>query len=334
VDVLLVSPKDPGSRSGNGVTARRWAGILRELGHRVRIGRRYPEDDDPGARGAAGPDLLVALHARRSSGSVLRFRRDRPEAPVVLALTGTDLYRDLERSVEAREAVEAADRLVVLQEKALERLSPETAGRTRVIHQSAEPPPGEHPPREDVFEVCLLCHMRPVKDPFRAPEAARRLPSDSRLEVVHAGAALTDEMEERARREAAENPRYRWLGEVPRREALGLLARSRALVVSSRLEGGANVVTEALACGTPVVGSRIDGTVGLLGEDYPGYYPVGDTGALAARLHRLEVDDGYRRTLEEACSRRADRAAPEREARAWADLLEGMPRPTGSGGSG
>lgn len=334
MDVLLVSPKDPESRSGNGVTARRWAGVLRGLDHRVEIGRRYPPDDDVPAGAASGPDLLVALHARRSSGSVLRYRRERPDAPVVLALTGTDLYRDLDRSAEAREAVGAADRLVVLQEKALERLSPETAERARVIHQSAEPPPGEHPPLEDVFEVCLLCHMRPVKDPFRAPEAARRLPSDSRLRVVHAGAALTGEAEERARREAAENPRYRWLGEVPRQEALALLARSRALVITSRLEGGANVVTEALACGTPVIASRIDGSVGLLGEGYPGYFPVGDTPALAARLHRLEVDGGYRRSLAEACSRRAHLADPDREVRAWADLLEELAASAGRGDGG
>lgn len=329
--VLLVSPSDPDSRSGNGVTARRWAGILRELGHEVRIAADAPRDAPADGRSGAAPDLLVALHARRSAGAVRRFRAARPDAPVVVALTGTDLYRDLPDSEEARASVAAADRLVVLQRKALDRLPAGAAERARVIHQSATAPAGEHPPREDVFEVCLLCHMRPVKDPFRAPEAARRLPSDSRLLVVHAGEALTAESEERARREAADSPRYRWLGGVPRAEALSLLSRARALVLTSRTEGGANVVTEALACGTPVVASRIDGTVGLLGERYPGYFPVGDTAALAARLHRLEVDAEYRAALEEACSRRAALAEPGREARAWADLV-GELRPPGEGG--
>lgn len=333
MNVLLVSPADPDSRSGNGVTARRWAGILRELGHRVRAAAGYPPAEDEASDDPS--DLLLALHARRSANAVLRFRARRPDAAVVLALTGTDLYRDLDRSAEARAAVDAADRLVVLQEKALERLSGPTAGRARVIHQSATAPPGDPVPRDGVFEVALLCHMRPVKDPFRAAEAARRLPSDSRLEVVHAGGAIDPRMEERARREAAGNPRYRWIGEVPREEALSLLARSRLLVLTSRLEGGANVVTEALACGTPVISSRVDGSVGLLGERYPGYFPVGDTAALAARLHRAEVDTDYVRSLEEACSRRAHLADPEREAAAWRELLEELgPRPGAEGDGG
>lgn len=314
-----MSPADPDSRSGNGVTARRWADILRELGHAVRMVGTYPPDGGDGA-----PDLLVALHARRSADAVRRFREARSGAPVVLALTGTDLYRDLDRSEAARKAVRAADRLVVLQERARDRLEPEQRERCHVIHQSATPPAGQHPPRQDVFETALLCHMRPVKDPFRAPEAARRLPSDSRIRIVHAGAALTEEMERRARREVRENPRYRWLGEVPRAEALELLARARLLVLTSELEGGANVVTEALACGTPVISSRIDGSVGLLGEHYPGYFPVGDTGGLAARLHRAETDPGYRARLEEACAERAELASPERERAAWRSVLEAL----------
>lgn len=318
MDAVLVSPADPDSRAGNAVTAGRWATILRELGHRVRIAAAYPDDTAP-AEGR--PDLLVALHARRSSGSVLRFREERPDAPVVLALTGTDLYRDLDEYAEARAAVRAAHRLIVLQQKALERLPGEVAERTHVIHQSVVPPSRKPSPREDVFEVSQLCHLRPVKDPLRAAEAARRLPSDSRLRVVHVGKALTPEMETRAREEAARNPRYRWLGEVPREDALSLLARSRVMVITSRLEGGANVVSEALACGTPVLASRIDGSVGLLGERYPGYFPVEDTGALAARLHRVETDPGYRQTLAEACAERADLVDRDRERRAWRELL-------------
>lgn len=347
MNVLLVAPKPEQSRSGNQVTARRWAGFLRELGHDVRV-RAAGSDGTPADAGGRDPegggtpadaerprstsdsadygdvDLLVALHARRSADDVRRFREARPGAPVVVALTGTDLYRDLDESEEARETVRRANRLVVLQEKALERLPPELRHRTHVIHQSVRPPAGEHPPREDVFEVCLLCHMRPVKDPFRAPEAARKLPSDSRVRIVHAGKALSPEMEDRARAEVDSNPRYDWVGELPRDEALALLARSRLLVLTSRMEGGANVVTEALACGTPVISSRIEGSVGLLGEGYPGYFPVGDTPALTARLHRAEVDGDYYRTLDEACRERAHLADPDREREAWAGLLDGL----------
>ena len=323
--ILLVSPKPRNSRTGNDVTSRRWAARLESLGHEVAIRNRYPpgDDDDP-PFGGREPEMLVALHARRSAGSVERWQRTRPGHPLVVALTGTDLYRDLDESPDARGSVRAADRLVVLQQKALERLTPEWRAKAHVIHQSAGAPEPAPEPREDVFEVSLLCHMRPVKDPFRAAEAARLLPEASRIEVVHAGRALREGLEEHARREERENPRYRWVGELDREQALRLLARSRLMVLTSRLEGGANVVTEALACGTPVISTRIDGSVGLLGERYPGYVPVGDTGALARMLRRAEEDDAFYGALRDACRQRAELADPELERTEWADLLAAL----------
>ncbi len=314
--IVLVTPKDPEARSGNAVTVSRWAGHLCDLGHDVEVVRRWEPGSGPDA------DLMVALHARRSADSVRAWRRDRPAAPLVVALTGTDLYRDLDRDEEARETTRAADRLVVLQERGGARLPEELRGRVRVIHQSAAAPDDPPPTRDDVFEAAVLCHMRPVKDPFRAAEAVRLLPDDSAVEVTHAGRALTDDARRRAEREDDENPRWRWAGELSREEALRLLARARVLVVSSRLEGGANVVTEALACGTPVLASRIDGSVGLLGAAYPGYFPVEDTAALARLLRRAETDPAWLERLEAACRERAELADPARERRAWAELLE------------
>lgn len=312
MNVLLVSPAPRQSWKGNGVTARRWAGILRRLGHEVRVEEEY----------AGQPcDLLLALHARKSAASVERFAEERPDAPVVLALTGTDLYRDLKTSTQARRSLGRAWRLVVLQERGRDAVPERYRDRVRVVYQSAEPPPGEHPRREGRFEVSVLCHMRPVKDPFRAAEAVRLLPEDSRVRVVHAGKPLTPEMEERARAEAEENPRWEWVGELPREEAMGLLARSRAMVISSRLEGGANVVSEALACSVPVIASEIPGSVGMLGEDWPAYFPVGDTRALAGILRRVEADDAFRRELEERTRLRAHLVKPEREREAWEELM-------------
>ena len=310
--VLLLNPKPDLERAGNTVTARRWADHLRSLGHEVEVDETY---------GGRPCDLLVALHARRSAGAVRRYRERHPRGLLVVALTGTDLYRDLASSAEARASVERADRLVVLQERAPFRLPAAVRDRVRVIHQSARPPGGDHPPREDVFEVCLLAHMRPVKDPFLAARALRRLPSDSRIRLVHAGRPLEPGAAERARALGDELDRYRWVGELPREEALELLARSRLLVLTSRVEGGANVVTEALACDTPVVSTRNEGSVGLLGEDYPGLVPVGDADALARLLRRLETDPELYGELRERCRARRDLADPDRERAAWARLL-------------
>lgn len=311
--VLVVNPKPEQARAGNSVTAHRWAGFLRDLGHETDIAEEFT--DQP-------CDALVALHARRSAPSVDRFRKKWPGAPLVVALTGTDLYRDLERSEAARRAVRAADRLVVLQPLGRDRLPPELRDRVRVIHQSAVPPEDPPAPRADAFVVSLLSHLRPVKAPLLGAAAVRRLPASSRALLLHAGRALGAEMEERARAEMDSNERYRWLGELPRDEALELLAGSRLMLLTSRLEGGANVVTEALACGTPVLSTRIDGSVGILGADYPGYFPVGDADALAALLARAERDEEFYGELEERCHQRAPLADPDRERGRWAELME------------
>jgi glycosyltransferase involved in cell wall biosynthesis len=167
----------------------------------------------------------------------------------------------------------------------------------------------------------VLGHLRPVKDPFRAALAARLLPTASRLRVLHVGKALSDDMAERAHAEMAENPRYRWLGELPRWQALRVLARSHVLVLSSLTEGGANVISEALALGVPILASRIAGSIGLLGEDYPGYFPVEGTTALARLLEKAELEPYFYQELSAWCARLAPLVHPAREHQAWADLL-------------
>ena len=41
------------------------------------------------------PDAMVALHARRSAESIQQFRRFATAGRLLLALTGTDVYRDI-----------------------------------------------------------------------------------------------------------------------------------------------------------------------------------------------------------------------------------------------
>lgn len=309
VDIHLVTPKGPASGSGNWTTADRWAHLLRESGHEATVTENWSGGET---------DLLLALHARRSHDSIVRFATAHPDRPLVVALTGTDLYRDLRDSAAAQESLELAWRLIVLQERGPDELSPPHRAKTRVIYQSATPLARE--PEQDTFTALVLGNLRPEKDPFRAALAARLAPEESRLRVLHAGAADA-EHETACREHERRSPRYRWLGQVEPRRARELLARSHALVQSSLMEGGANAVGEAIAAGLPVLASDIPGNVGMLGEDYPGYYPAGDERALAELLRRAETDPHFYAELARGVSERAPLLGVERERAALAALV-------------
>src|SRR5262249_35304118 len=189
------------------------------------------------------------------------------------------------------------------------------------IYQSAPALPRRAAREPRGFDVAVIGHLRRVKDPFRAAQAARRLRVASRIRIVHLGGAESPRWAALAKAEMKANPRYVWRGDRPRAEVRRLLARVRAMVLSSWSEGGANVVSEAVAAGVPILASRIDGSVGLLGAAYPGYFGVGDTAALARLLQRIESDPDFLLRLQRAIARRAPLFHPAREKTAWKRLL-------------
>lgn len=320
----IITPAPPKSRYGNRVTALRWSRILRRVGHSVSVKQTYDGEHF---------DLLIALHALRSYPSIARVHRDHPAIPIVVALTGTDLYRDLQRSKQAQQSLELATRIVVLQPKALEALRPRWREKTHVIYQSVEAVTYEMRTSRArpsafaasrTFDVCVIGHLRTVKDPFRTAMAARMLPVSSRIRVIQVGAAMTRQQELRALAEMKTNPRYRWLGEQTLARTRRTLSRSRLSVLSSRLEGGANVLGEAIVAGIPMVASRIPGTVGILGDDYPGYFETGATAELAKLMTRAENDPGFLSDLGKACDQLVELFDPVREEASWIELLEKM----------
>jgi len=268
--------------------------------------------------------LLVALHARKSAASIERFAVVHPDRPIVVALTGTDVYGDLDGDGVALRSLQAAWRIVALQPLAANELPEALRDRVRVIHQSVSRPVRLPKPRRNVFEVCVIGHLREVKDPFRAAEAVRLLPAESRVQVVHVGAPLDSAMQRRALHETATNDRYEWLGALSPSKAMRVLARCRVMALTSKMEGGANVVSESVVCGVPVVSSYIAGSIGLLGADYPGYFSVGDTQALAWVLQRAERDPSFLDLLRTRCENIASLFDSVRERAGWADLLEAL----------
>lgn len=300
--IALVTPAGPGTRNGNRHTALRWAAFLRGAGHRVQVSTQW--------EAGVPADAMLALHARRSHGSIKAFPQDKP---LVVALTGTDVYRDIHEAPDARESLELAHRLIVLQPQAARELPVRLRRKVRVVVQSSSTRLRQRPVARG-FRVCVIGHLRAEKDPLRIVHA---LPFVSPpIHVVHLGAAL-----DAALTPKTDDPRYRWLGSVPHARALRWLSSSHAMVISSRMEGGANVVCEALRIGVPVIASRISGNVGLLGADYGGYFPVEDERALARQLTRAATDREFYRKLKQQVTRLSPRAAPQAEARA---LLSAM----------
>ncbi len=310
--ILIITPASKRSRTGNRITAVRWTRILKQLGHRVTNATEYQKND---------ADAMVALHAERSYPSIVRYKNENPGKPLIVALTGTDVYNRIQSNKKAQRALELADRLVVLQPRAIEELAGDQRRKARVVYQSVETPRRRAEKRKRTFDVCVIGHLRRVKDPFRAAMAVRDLPADSRIRILHAGAALDPRMKDTARREMARNPRYQWLGEQPRWQVRRLLAGCQAMVLSSRLEGGANVVSEAVVASVPVVASRIPGSVGLLGEKYPGYFTVGATSELRELLLRAESDAKFLSGLRKNVATLRHLFRPSAERKAWKTLL-------------
>jgi putative glycosyltransferase (TIGR04348 family) len=306
--LAIISPALAAANNGNWQTARRWRAFL-AAGHAVEIRTDWTPADGFGGDAAVLPDAMIALHARRSAGAIEGFAETGRGLAVVL--TGTDLYRDIRTDRAAQRSLALADRLVCLQERGPDELPPALRARTEVIYQSARPlAAGE--PRRRTFDLLLVGHLRAEKDPMTAVRALARLP-DPRLRLVHVGDAKDPALGAAFAAAAAADPRIERRGALPHAATRQLIRRGRLLVLPSVMEGGANVLIEAVTSGVPVLASRIPGSVGMLGEAYDGYFPVGDADALAGLVARCQDEPPFVDHLRAQCAARAPRFAPERE---------------------
>lgn len=312
--ILIVSPGTRLTLTGNWNTAERWRAILEDLGHTTGVGNAF----DP-VRDAW--DLLVALHARRSHGAIARFHSARAGRPIVVVLTGTDLYQDLPGNADARASLELATRIIALQRGAFDVLPAHFHDKVRIIYQSATCAAVRALPDPRCFAVCVVANVRPEKDPLLVARAARLLPSDSRVRVTLIGAALSPEDSMAVRTEESTNPRLRWAGHRSHETTLAAIAASDVVVIPSRTEGSSNVLSEALVAGVPVLLTRIPGLIGTVGADYPGLFEPGDVAGLASLLERAERDATFLSEIAAAGARLRPLVEPAAERAAWSELL-------------
>jgi putative glycosyltransferase (TIGR04348 family) len=283
--------------------------MLRAAGMRVRVQVQW---------NGRNCDAMIALHAGRSAASIAAFARAQPGKPLIVVLTGTDLYGGLDAT--ALRSLQLASHLVVINELGIQALPARYWHKASVILQSGLPLTSL-PPRDRTFDVAVVGHLRAVKDPRLPMRVARRLPDESRIRILHAGRALERGWSRAARATARATPHYRWLGGIGAADARTLVRRARLLLHPSVNEGGATVISEAIQMRTPVIASDCDGNVGLLGADYPGLFPVGDADAALALLRRAEREPAFLRRLAAACRRRAPLLTPAREARSLRRLV-------------
>ena len=321
--LCIVTPALADANNGNWQTARRWAHMLR--GHyAVRLAKDWPDthtSDD-------GTEILLALHARRSADSVAAWAQAPPHKPLVLALTGTDLYRDIQSDASAQRSLALAHRLIVLQELGPQVLPEPLRAKCRVVFQSSTR-------RQTLVKTTahlravVVGHLRDEKWPQTVFEAARLIGPDEGIFIDHIGVELDPALGAAARATQHDCPHYRWLGGLPHAATRSRIQRAHVLVHPSRMEGGAHVIMEAALSGTPVLASRMDGNVGMLGAGYGGYFPPGDAAALAALLRDCRRDiaqgSGKLAVLQAQCEARAPLFEPAAEKAALLAVLNELP---------
>ena len=309
--VVIVSPALADANNGNWQTARRWQKFLQSHAasgpsFQVRIVTQWP--DGPAAAQDSG---MIALHARRSAASVRAWAQSRgagtdtqPVPGLAVVLTGTDLYRDIQSDPQAQRSLQWAQRLVVLQALGLAALPAALQARAQVIFQSTSARKSL-PKSARLLKAVMVGHLREEKSPQTLFAAARLLLPQEAIRIDHIGAPLDAALAARAQATATACPGYRWLGALPHEATRRRIQRAHVLVHTSRMEGGAHVVMEAVRSGTPVLASRIDGNVGMLGTDYAGYFDWDHAEQLVALLRRCRHEPAFLAHLQAQCAARA-----------------------------
>ena len=316
-DICIYYPRVEGVLTGNLVSARRWQGILSELGCNVELAGEYT---------GKSSDIALCLNARKSADIIARLRKDQPQIHIILALTGTDIYGEDSSAGGTERSLALADQIIQLQPRMIRQIPKKYHALVRTVFQSVELPAlaalsSSSSADSDSFEVLQIANLREVKDPLLAARAVSLLPASSRVNLRHIGAPLDAKLEKEAAAEMKRSMRYSWMSQRDRAETLRMLQNSKLLLVCSKFEGAPNVISEAVVLDTPLLCSRIDGNIGLLGEDYPGCFEPGNAEELGSLLNRAEIDKSFYAELLSGIRKLRPNFERSREIESWKAIL-------------
>ena len=314
--VLVYTPFPADSQQGNSVSARRIAGLLNKAGLPAQVIDAIPDASTP------TPRALIALHACKAATALAEFGQMFPGVPRHLLLPGSDLYRCLpDDDPRPLPTMELADTLIVAQEASLADIPASVRAKARFVPKSLDvDTPDWNPSPDPGLRVLINAHLRAQKDPFLALRALEQIP-DTELQITHIGGSAEDGYDQQAADFARTEPRFRTLGQVPRTEAIQLAADSHILLNTSLMEGGANSISEALHIGLPVLATAIPGNIGMLGQNHPGLFSVGDADSLAELLERAATDKAFLEQLSRHSTERSRIFTPEAETAGWLEVL-------------
>jgi glycosyltransferase involved in cell wall biosynthesis len=303
LNVVIVSPALASANNGNWQTAKRYASMLSATCV-VRILQQWDGD--------RADDVLLALHARRSYSSIEAWHAARGAKGLVVVLTGTDLYRDIQQDPQAQQSLRWAARLVVLQTNGLAELPAQLRDKAQVLFQSTTTRQTLPKTKRHVRAV-MVGHLRFEKSPQTFFQAAAVLAKYNDIELRHIGGEHDLALAQQAHQTAARFPTYQFLGARRHEQTRRYIQRSHVLVHASVMEGGAHVIMEAICSGVPVLASRIAGNIGMLGQDYAGFFTVGDAHELATLILKFKNEPAFVAQLQRQCAARAPLFEPALE---------------------
>ncbi len=313
------------ANNGNWQTAQRWASML-SAAHQVELAKSW----DGLSATLAHYDAMIALHARRSAPSVAAFANVCPAKPLIVVLTGTDLYHDIAHDAHAKQSLQLASRLVVLQAQGVYDLPVPLQEKTVVVFQSspklakfAKQSPLSPSSDAQTLKIAVVGHLRAEKSPETTFAVAQQLALQGlAMRITHVGKALTQGGQVQAQRTEQDYPaHYQWLGGLSHADSLAMIANSDVLLHPSAMEGGALAIIEAVQAGIPLIASRVSGHIGLLGNDYEGLFDWANVDQAVFLLRLLACKPAFKQRLLAQCQARSHLFSPQTEQSQLLNLL-------------